>query len=105
MPDSPLINAASTLCCPHGAAVTIAATGVSGPRQRGAVPAKATDAFLVAGCPFAIGAQPYPCVRVQWIVANTAQLIDGVPSLNQQSIGVCVNSSGIPQGPVLIMRV
>ena len=105
MPGSRLINSGSTLLCPHGGSVRIAATGYSARQLDGSIPAKATDAFTISGCPFVVGSRPSPCTRVNWIVTNAAEQIDGQPSLNAQSMGMCLSAFGGPQGPVTIVRV
>ncbi len=105
MVASRLINSRSTLLCPHGGPVHIMATGFRSPLPDGAIPAKATDLFTINGCPFIVGDRPSPCIRVQWVVTNTAEQIDGQPSLNAQSTGLCLGASGAPQGPVIIARV
>lgn len=105
MAGSRLINSGSMLLCPHGGPVRIAATGYSARQPDGSIPAKATDAFTIAGCPFVVGSRPSPCIQVKWVVTNVAEKIDGQPSLNAQSTGLCMGSSGDPQGPVTIMRV
>ena len=105
MAGSRLINSGSTLLCPHGGPVHIMATGQSARQPDGSIPAKATDVFTIAGCPYMAGGMPSPCFRLQWLVTNAAELIDGVPSLNAQSTGVCLSVAGVPQGPVTIARV
>ncbi len=105
MAGSRLVNSGSVLLCPHGAPVTIAATGFSARMPNGLVPAKSTDAFVIAGCPFVAGDRPSPCLRVQWLVTNAAEPIDGVPSLDQRSMGICIGASGVPQGAVIIAQV
>ncbi len=105
MAGSRLINSGSMLLCPHGGSVRIAATGYSARQPDGSIPAKATDAFTIAGCPFVVGSRPSPCIQVKWVVTNAAEKIDGQPSLNAQSSGLCLGSSGDAQGPVTILRV
>jgi hypothetical protein len=105
MSASRLINSRSTLLCPHGGPVQIMATGFRSPLPDGSIPAKATDLFMIAGCPFIVGDRPSPCIRVQWVVTNTAELVENQPSLNAQSSGLCLGISGAPQGPVIIARV
>jgi len=105
MAGSRLINSGSTLLCPHGGPVRIMATGYSARQPDGSIPAKATDVFTIVGCPFSAGGPPSPCFRVQWLVTNAAEPIDGVPSLNALSAGICLSGAGVPQGPVTIARV
>jgi hypothetical protein len=103
-PGPRLVNAASILMCPHGGIVFVIATG-SGPLQDGVPPAKMTDAFLVQGCTFAAGGVPARCFLVQWVVGNSEVLIDGVPSLDATSIGLCLTEGRVPMGPVIFVRI
>ena len=95
--DAPLppLTTASTLKCPHGGHVTCTPSGPppAGPLPNGAMPLKTTDKAVVAGCGFIS-----PCVRVQWLPAPTL-------TLNANSVGLCMNAAGLPQGPVSIVTV
>ncbi len=103
MAGSRLINSGSLLFCPHGGPVVINATGYSARWPNGLVPAKATDVFTVAGCPFVLpGGGSAPCLGVRWIVVNDDERIDGVPTLNAQSIGLCWGVG--PSAPVIIAQ-
>ncbi len=104
---SPILTTASKLQCPHGGTVAIvsANTAVSA-----AAPlALATDTFTVTGCPFQIpigtGTVPHPCVTVKWLKTNTAVLVNGTPTLSQDSMSLCLAADQAPQGPVSVVTV
>jgi hypothetical protein len=100
-----LITTASTLMCPHGATVMIASSNATVDAVVGV--ALATDTFTIAGCPFQIpvgvGTVPHPCVTVQWIKPNMETLVNGVPTLAQDSVGLCLAADQVPQGPVQVV--
>jgi len=96
------LNQSATLMCPHGGTVSIVTTNVRTKGGGGYVVTQG-DVFLVAGCPFAIGPAPSPCVKVQWVSPDTAVTVGGTPTLSQSSVGLCVNGLQAPQGPVVVV--
>jgi hypothetical protein len=70
--------------------------------------ALATDTFLVAGCPFQIpvglGTVPHPCMTVRWIRANMQTTVNGLATLAQDSVGVCLAADQAPQGTVSVVQ-
>jgi hypothetical protein len=55
--------------------------------------------YAVAGCPFATGGGPQPCVTAQWVSGATRVLSNGAPVLLFDSQAVCT-----PNGtPLLIL--
>lgn len=104
---APLLTVASALMCPHGGSVTIASTNTRA--TAGGVPlALATDAYVIAGCPFQIpvgvGMVPHPCVAVQWLKTGLRTSVNGVPTVGLDSVGLCLAADQIPQGPVVIAQ-
>lgn len=101
-----LLTTASTVKCLHGGTVAIVSTN-SAVIGGGGPLALATDTFTVAGCPFQIpvgtGTVPHPCVTVQWTKTNTKTLVNGTPTLGEDSAGVGVAADQAPQGPVSIV--
>ena len=78
------VTSATTMLYPHGGRVltfSLAARTVLTPG----------DTFIIGGCAF-----PTPCIRVVWSVPLGE-------SLNSRSVGVCLNISNVPQGPVTIV--
>ncbi len=91
--DFPTLTTSSTLRCPHGGTVSasLSKAPAYGQTPRG-VELSTADQFPIAGCNF-----PSPCVRVRWI-SSPALVLD------TRRVGLCVNSAGIPQGPVVIVK-
>jgi len=104
---SPLITTASTLTCPHGGTVAIVSTNAQ--VGAGAMLALATDTFTISGCPFQIpvgvGTVPHPCVTVMWLKPNKATLVNGMPTLSEDSKSVCLAADQVPQGPASVVAV
>lgn len=91
------LTIASTLQCPHSGRVIIISTNT---RVRAGVPmATAADVFIIAGC-----LASSPCVTVQWLLPDMRVRVNGIPTLSQSSIGLCLNGLQIPQGLVVILN-
>ena len=103
---APLVTVAASLACPHGGTVAIASSNAT--TSAGTPLALATDTFVIAGCPFQIpapsGTVPHPCTTVQWIKTNLRATVNGVPTLSQDSQGLCLAADQVPQGPVAITQ-
>ncbi|HVR47481.1 MAG TPA: hypothetical protein VMT95_12700 [Candidatus Binatia bacterium] len=93
---------ASVLMCPHGGDVSAIPSGPR-PLAAGVPLVLATDTFLVAGCPFLLGAVPSPCLTVLWIVPDIFSTVAGTPTLSQSSVGLCMSPALLPQGPVIVV--
>ena len=90
------LTIASTLQCPHGGTVIIMSMNT---RVRAGVPlATAADVFTIVGC------LAGTCVTVQWLVPDMRVRVNGVPTLSQSSLGLCLNGLQIPQGLVVILN-
>ena len=89
------INTSATLQCPHGGIVTIASSNMRSKAASASI-ATQSDTTTVAGCAFTLpGPKPSPCVRVQWIVADTRVKAGQVPSLSQSAVGICFSADSI----------
>jgi hypothetical protein len=100
-----MITTASILQCPHGGRVTII-SGNARSQAAGGFLATMTDTFIVSGCPFQIPATPpipSPCLTVRWLSGNGKTQVNGLPGLDQSSVGLCLNAQQIPQGPVVML--
>ena len=100
-----LLTVASSLQCPHGAAVVIVPANPV-VQAAGAPLALATDTFIVLGCPFqlpTVPPLPSPCITVRWVVTNLAITAGRAATLDQSSQGICYSALNVPQGPVLIV--
>ena len=96
-----LLTTSSVLMCPHGGTVT-ATTSNARAKAAGSFILRATDTFLVAGCPFVVAGSPHPCVRVQWVQAAARSKAVSDFTLTQDSVGLCAAGDGAVQGTVLI---
>jgi hypothetical protein len=95
-----LLTTASSLMCPHGGTVT-ATPGGPPMATADATILRATDTFIIAGCPFVTpAAVPDPCTTVQWV--STAQKVKhaGDLVLTEASVGLCIGAA--PQGAVIV---
>ena len=91
------INILSTMQCPHGGRVQAISTNTR-TRADGVFMATANDVFVVAGCTL-----PNPCVTVQWLVPDFRVKVNGSPTLSRSSVGLCLNATQAPQGPVVVV--
>jgi hypothetical protein len=96
-----LLTTAATALCPHGGQATIV------PNQTDAVAGAAicteADQVTIAGCPFAIGPVPSPCITVKWQTSSLNTTLGGVAALTVGSVGLCLNAASGPQGPVILV--
>jgi hypothetical protein len=97
-----LLTVATIMTCPHGGMI-VSIPGQHQVTASGALVLRRSDTFTVAGCPFAIGPVPSPCVSVTWIVAATRLKVCGDFVLNEASVGLCLGATQAPQGSVLIV--
>jgi hypothetical protein len=96
-----LLNSSSVMMCPHGGTVS-AVTSNTKVLAAGDQVLRASDTFVIAGCPFVIGFVPSPCVSVQWIAPDTQSQAVGDFTLSENSVGLCLAGTQAPQGTVLI---
>lgn len=97
------LTAASQLMCPHGGMVT----AISGNEQvtaGGGLLVRASDTFLVAGCPFVVAGALHPCAQVQWLVAAAESKAGGDATLTEASAGLCTAADQAPQGPPNVVQ-
>ena len=97
-----LLNIASVMMCPHGGTVQ-AVSGNTRTRAGGAAALRASDTFVVVGCPFSTPATgPHPCVEVRWVQSAARSRAVGDFTLTEASVGLCVAPDQAVQGTVLI---
>lgn len=84
-----LLHVGATILCAHGGQAQATAPN---PRVLvGGQPVVTQSApHAVAGCPFAPGGVPTPCVTAQWIVGAVRVFAGGVPVLLQDSQATCI---------------
>jgi hypothetical protein len=93
-----IVNVGATAMCPHGGQVSIVSSNTR--VMLGGQPAATFSAtFMIAGCAFAVGPKPQPCVKVQWLVPAMRVLVNKQPVILQNSTGLCLSAEQIPQGP------
>ena len=96
-----LLTPSSVLMCPHGGTVQ-ATTANTRAKAAGDFLVRASDTFVVAGCPFVLGVVPHPCVRVQWVQPSARTRAVGDFALTEASVGLCLAADGAVQGTVLV---
>jgi len=98
----PIFHVGATAICPHGGQVQTISSNAR--VLVGGMPAATfADTYLVAGCVFAVGPKPQPCVRVQWLVPAVRVMVMGQPVILQTSTGLCLSAEQIPQGPPSVL--
>ena len=100
---SPLLTTTSTVVCPHFGVATLLTSNTKA-LVDGAPVLLLTDVHTVAGCPFAPGGVPSPCLTIRWVTGATQARIDQIPALLQTSVGLCLNVAQAPQGPAVIVQ-
>lgn len=91
-----LLHEGITIVCPHGGSgrLTPSSTLLVGGKKV----AVAGDPTTVSGCAFNIGGTPSPCLRVEWQKPATKVKAGGKAVLLSDSVALCVNAGGAPQG-------
>jgi hypothetical protein len=97
-----LLNDSSVMMCPHGGSVQ-AVTSNTRAQAAGGFLLRASDTFVVAGCPFVLGLVPHPCVEVQWVQPATGSKAVDDFTLTEASVGLCIAPDQAVQGAVLIL--
>ena len=94
-----VLHAGATVLCAHAGQ---AQPTVPFPRVKvgGQPVVTQTCTYMVAGCPFAPGGVPSPCVTAQWVSAATRVRAGGMPVLLQDSQAICV-PNGTPLSIVM----
>ncbi len=98
----PVVQLGALTICPHGGQVN-AVTSNTRVLVGGAPAVTQTDTFLVAGCVFAVGPKPQPCVVARWMVVSTRVTVMGQPVVIQGGTGLCFSAEQAPQGPPTVM--
>jgi hypothetical protein len=97
-----LLNGATMMMCPHGGTIQAISSNTRA-QAAGAFVLRASDTFVVAGCPFILGLLPHPCVEVQWVQPATGSKAVGDFVLTEASVGLCVAPDQAVQGTALIL--
>jgi hypothetical protein len=96
------MHVGATAICPHGGQVTTISANTR-VLVGGQPVATIGDTYLVAGCVFAVGPKPQPCVTVRWLVPASRVLVNRQPAILQTSTGICQSAEQIPQGPPTVV--
>jgi|SRR5579863_10333599 len=97
-----LLTTSSVMMCPHGGTVSAISSNTS--VMAGGDPIlRASDTFLIAGCPFVIGIVPHPCMQVQWVQPDTMSQVESDFTLSETSVGLCQAADMAVQGTVLVV--
>jgi hypothetical protein len=97
-----LLNSSSIMMCPHGGMVSVTTTNTRAQAAGGPI-LRASDTYLIVGCPFVLGIPPHPCVQVQWVMPDTRSRVLSDFTLSEESLGLCVAGDQAVQGSVLIL--
>jgi hypothetical protein len=97
-----LLNASSTLMCPHGGQVSII-TSNARVKGGGDFLVRASDTFTISGCPFNPGTA-HPCVMVNWVQPAARSKAVQNPTLTESSVGLCVAADQAVQGTVMVVN-
>jgi hypothetical protein len=96
-----LLNMSSMMMCPHGGTVSAITTNTR-VQVASDFALRASDTFLIAGCPFMLGPTPHPCVQVQWVQPTLHSQVMSDFTLTEESVGLCVAPDMAVQGTVII---
>lgn len=99
----PILTTTSTVMCPHGGTAQLLTSNTEA-LVDGAPMLLQTDLHLIAGCAFAPGGVPSPCLTVRWLTAATQTSIRNVPVLLQNSVGQCFNAAQVLQGTAQVLQ-
>ena len=98
-----ILTTASTVMCMHGGQASLL-TSNTRVYAGGSPVLLETDIHPVTGCPFYMGSNYSPCVRIEWSQGSSRVSSNGVPLLIQSSIGNCLNVQNAPQGVATIVN-
>jgi hypothetical protein len=96
-----LLNMSSVMMCPHGGTVSAVSQNTQ-VMVAGGLMLRASDTFLIAGCVFALGPTPHPCVQVKWVKPNSKSQVNNDFTISQESMGLCLAADMAVQGTVLV---
>lgn len=99
----PLYHAGAAAICPHGSGQATTISSNTRVLVSGQPVATMSDTTTIAGCIFAVGTKPQPCVTVKWLVPAARVKVNGQPALLQTSTGLCLSADQIPAGPPQIL--
>ncbi len=97
-----LLTRRSVILCPHGGVIVHIPASFSAELIDGELPLLLNDFYNVIGCSNFQGGNASFCLKVMWTSGSLNRLINGVPVLTNESIGLCQNALGVNQGAAII---
>lgn len=97
------LTPASTVMCPHGGQAILFTSNVQALLPSGPI-LLMSDVHPIAGCAFAPGGVPLPCLTIRWLTGSLQSAIHGVPALLDSSVGLCLNAAQVPQGTAIVVQ-
>ena len=94
----------STVTCPHGGVAILTTSNTQALLASGEAILLLTDQHFIVGCGFNVASVPSPCLTIQWLTGSLQSLINGVPCLLDNSVGLCLNPAGLPQGMPIVAQ-
>lgn len=98
----PLLHVGAMGTCPHATGQMSIVSTNARVMVTGEPVATAADIGMIAGCVFAPGGKPQPCVLVKWLAPATRVLVNGSPALLLPGPHLCQSADQIPAGPPVI---
>jgi len=98
----PLLQMSPVAVCPHATGQLTIVSSNTRVLVSGQPVATAADQGLIAGCAFAPGGKPQPCVTARWLAPATRVLVNGTPALTVPGPHLCLSADQIPAGPPVI---
>jgi hypothetical protein len=99
-----ILDMGCTIKCPHSGQATVT-PGNTQVKVGGNLALLVTDPMIIAGCTFAPGGVPSPCVTIQWTGPATRNTVNNTSVLLQTSLGLCLNAASAPQGTAIVSGV
>ncbi len=97
------LTTGSTVICPHGGMAILVTSNTIAVLPPGPI-LMLTDIHPIGGCAFAPGGVPLPCLSIRWLTGTLHSTINGVPALLDNSVGLCLNAAGAPQGTAIVVQ-
>ncbi|HEV7786182.1 MAG TPA: hypothetical protein VGQ28_12640 [Thermoanaerobaculia bacterium] len=97
-----LFHVGASAICPHGGQISTTSSNTRVFVSNQAV-ATSADTSLVAGCAFAVGTKPQPCIKVLWLAPAARVMVNHQPAILQTSQALCQSAEQIPQGPPTVI--
>ena len=101
--SAPFLTTTSTVMCPHFGSAMLTASNTQALVDNAPI-LLLSDLHTIAGCSFAPGGVPSPCITIRWLTGSVQSTINQIPALLQTSVGLCLNALQAPQGTALVLQ-